>query len=88
MQISLHVLLWPIYCCFLLFSYVHTKVDMKFLDCSPSQQPGYIDEADLFYNNPQSWLDGTFKNREESMPSYLVFFDVLFKVSFNCKRNF
>ncbi|XP_028399232.1 GPI mannosyltransferase 3-like [Dendronephthya gigantea] len=61
------------------YSYMHSKVDMRFLDCSPNQQPGYIDEADLFYNNPQSWLDVTFKNRKELLPSHLVFFDVLFK---------
>ena len=61
---------------------------MRFLDCTPSKQPGYIDEADRFYKNPQSWLSETFNKERENLPSHLIFFDVLLKVSFDCQKNF
>jgi hypothetical protein len=67
------------------FSYIHKKVEMRFLDCSPSEQPGYIDEADRFYKNPQKWLNETF-NKKQDLPSHIIFFDVLFKVSFDCQK--
>ena len=54
---------------------------MRFLDCSPSMQPGYIDEADRFYENPRNWLNETFDKEQENLPSHLVLFDVLVKVS-------
>ena len=53
---------------------------MRFLDCTPNQQAGYVDEADRFYKNPQRWLNGTF-NKNKNFPSYLIFFDVLVRVS-------
>lgn len=57
---------------------------MKFLDCSPNDQSGYIDEADRFYRNPQNWLNETLNKKKEKLPSHLVFFNVLLKVSFDC----
>ena len=59
---------------------------MRFLDCTPSKQPGYIDEADRFYKNPQNWLDKTCTKKQGNLPSYLIFFDVLLQVSFKCKK--
>ena len=56
------------------------KVEMRFLDCTPSMQPGYIDEADRFYENPELWLYETFNKKQEDLPSHLIFFDVLHKV--------
>ena len=59
---------------------------MRFLDCAPSKQPGYIDEADRFYKHPQNWLNKTFTKNQGNLPSHLIFFDVLFQVSFKCKK--
>ena len=66
---------------------MHKKIEMKFLDCSPSEQPGYVDEADLFYKNPSSWLNEMF-NKKKAPPSHIVFFDVLLKVCFQFKLLF
>lgn len=52
---------------------------MRFLDCSPNSKPGYVDEADLFYENPQMWLDENYS--EDQTPSNILLFDVLFKVN-------
>lgn len=65
------------------FSYIHKKIDMKFLDCTPNTKPGYIDEADQFYKNPMKWLNENYKGEQETyhLPSHIVLFNVLLKVS-------
>ena len=56
---------------------------MKFLDCSPSTDVGYVDEADQFYNNPMKWLNKRYNNLQNasSLPTHVVLFDVLLNVS-------
>ena len=60
---------------------------MTFLDCTPSKQSGYVDEADQFFKNPKKWLNGSFKKKQENLPSHLIFFDILFQVCIECKRK-
>ncbi|KAJ7154461.1 hypothetical protein O6H91_03G044600 [Diphasiastrum complanatum] len=63
------------------YSTLHKNVSMRFLDCSPSEQEGYIDEADRFMSNPVAFLSaiyGEYKNISSiSRPSHLVLFDSL-----------
>lgn len=60
-----------------LYSHVHVNASLQFLKCPPnlSRIENYIDEADMFYQQPNAWLE---KNIE-APPNYLVFFDVLAK---------
>jgi len=58
-----------------LYSHVHVNATLEFLKCPPnlSGTENYVDEADVFYQQPSTWLE---KN-VETPPTYLVFFDVL-----------
>ncbi|NWU93974.1 PIGB mannosyltransferase, partial [Upupa epops] len=60
------------------YSHVHCPLKMRFLQCPPdlTGNKSYIDEADMFYSNPLSWLNKEFYN-ETLLPSHLIFFDVL-----------
>ncbi|XP_061622156.1 GPI mannosyltransferase 3-like isoform X2 [Phyllopteryx taeniolatus] len=61
------------------YSHVHCPLKMRFLECPPNLgQPGYVDEADRFYNDPLLWLRTSFPN-VQSRPTHLVLFDVLEK---------
>ncbi|XP_068693820.1 GPI mannosyltransferase 3-like isoform X2 [Montipora foliosa] len=42
------------------YSYVHRNISMRILECPPSGEEGYVDEADQFYLNPSSWLQKEF----------------------------
>ena len=56
-------------------SHVHVNATLQFLKCPPNLSgiENYVDEADMFYQQPSTWLE---KNID-SPPTYLVFFDVL-----------
>lgn len=45
-------------------------------------QPGYVDEADRFYSNPQDWINESFGQELNNLPSHMILFDILVKVSF------
>ncbi|PFX22760.1 GPI mannosyltransferase 3 [Stylophora pistillata] len=68
------------------YSFVHRNISMRFLECPPSAEPGYIDEADQFYRHPTSWLSEQFRDHRipsghqgepHHLPSHLVLFNVL-----------
>ncbi|KAG0553836.1 hypothetical protein KC19_12G042800 [Ceratodon purpureus] len=62
------------------YSSLHTNIPMRFLDCSPSDEPGYVDEADRFQAHPVSFLYAMFNGRgAEALPSHIVLFDSLEK---------
>lgn len=54
---------------------------MRFLQCPPdlTGESQYLDEADMFYLNPLSWLQQEFRSNA-SLPTHLVTFSVLEKV--------
>ncbi|XP_035011507.1 GPI mannosyltransferase 3 [Hippoglossus stenolepis] len=61
------------------YSHVHCPINMRFLECPPDLgEDGYVDEADRFYDNPLHWLRTSFPYKS-SLPTHLVFFDVLEK---------
>lgn len=55
---------------------------MDFLTCEPplniAQKQNYLDEADIFYQNPSVWLKEKYKNEETALPTHLVMFNVLY----------
>ncbi|XP_034536330.1 GPI mannosyltransferase 3 [Notolabrus celidotus] len=60
-----------------LYSHVHCPINMRFLECPPDLgEEGYIDEADIFYDDPLHWLRTSFPYKS-SLPTHLVLFDVL-----------
>ncbi|XP_035299697.1 GPI mannosyltransferase 3 isoform X4 [Cricetulus griseus] len=62
------------------YSHVHCPLSMRFLQCPPdlTGKTQYLDEADMFYLNPLSWLQQEFRSNA-SLPTYLVTFSVLEK---------
>lgn len=60
------------------YSYVHCPIKMHFLECPPdlSGNNTYIDEADLFFKEPLTWLNIRF-SAQASLPTHLVIFNVL-----------
>ncbi|XP_053222135.1 GPI mannosyltransferase 3 isoform X2 [Podarcis raffonei] len=60
------------------YSHVHCPLPLRFLQCPPdlTGRANYLDEADLFYADPLSWLSETFSN-VTLLPTHLVFFSVL-----------
>lgn len=61
------------------YSHVHCPMKMRFLECPPDLgEEGYFDEAEGFYHAPLLWLKTSFPHAS-SLPSHLVFFDVLEK---------
>ncbi|XP_028811554.1 GPI alpha-1,2-mannosyltransferase 3 isoform X1 [Denticeps clupeoides] len=60
------------------FSHIHCPLKMRFLECPPdlTGDMNYVDEADAFYTDPGRWLARTYPYKE-SLPSHIVFFDVL-----------
>ncbi|KAF6132073.1 phosphatidylinositol glycan anchor biosynthesis class B [Phyllostomus discolor] len=61
-----------------LYSHVHYPLPMRFLQCPPdlTGKSQYLDEADLFYQNPLSWLYEEFHNNS-TLPTYLIIFSIL-----------
>uniref|UniRef100_A0A8C9SPW7 Mannosyltransferase n=1 Tax=Scleropages formosus TaxID=113540 RepID=A0A8C9SPW7_SCLFO len=62
------------------YSHIHCPIKMQFLECPPNLNgnKSYVDEAELFFIDPKHWLESTF-TQQVSLPSHLVFFDVLEK---------
>lgn len=62
-----------------LFSYLHRNVSMRFLTCEPnlSKEKNYVDEADIFYNDPLGWLKEEYHRKRIPPPSHIVYFDKL-----------
>uniref|UniRef100_A0A1A8PRD7 Mannosyltransferase n=1 Tax=Nothobranchius rachovii TaxID=451742 RepID=A0A1A8PRD7_9TELE len=61
------------------YSHVHCPLKMRFLECPPDLgEEGYADEADRFYDDPLLWLRTSFPYKS-SLPTHLVFFNVLEK---------
>lgn len=62
------------------YSSLHKDIPMRFLDCSPSDKPGYVDEADQFKAHPLSFLYSMFSSLNlEVLPSHIVLFDSMEK---------
>lgn len=65
-----------------LYSHLHVNVPTRFLTCVPDLQtvpdPGYVDEADLFYADHVAWLAKEFpETKPDLLYSHIVHFDVL-----------
>ncbi|ELK29309.1 GPI mannosyltransferase 3 [Myotis davidii] len=89
-RILLVTVLWTL----LVYSHVHHPLPMRFLQCPPdlTGKSQYLDEADVFYQNPLSWLYKEFHNNS-TLPTYLIIFNVLeeeisaFLISRNYERT-
>lgn len=55
------------------YSTLHRNLPMRFLDCSPSEEKGNLDESDRFMMDPVSFASAFAKNW--STPSHIVLFD-------------
>ncbi|XP_014782625.1 GPI mannosyltransferase 3, partial [Octopus bimaculoides] len=62
------------------YSHIHRRVPMRFLTCEPnlSQTDHYVDEADLFFNDPLKWLDKeynmTTSKKADTLPTHFVYY--------------
>ena len=56
------------------YSHIHRNITMGFWDCSPSDEPGYIDQADQFFQNPTSYLSEYYERNENILPNYFILF--------------
>ncbi|KAJ8914945.1 hypothetical protein NQ315_002468 [Exocentrus adspersus] len=61
-----------------MYSHLHVNVTTRYLTCLPNLNSieNYIDEADLFYNDPSQWLRLNFPVNG-TLPSHVICFDVL-----------
>ncbi|KAG6541769.1 hypothetical protein Mapa_016781 [Marchantia paleacea] len=57
------------------YSSLHKNISMRFLDCSPSDQADYIDEADRFKIQPTEFLTTMFSYENLQLPSHIVLYD-------------
>eukprot|EP00250_Pteridium_aquilinum_P023112 c26218_g1_i1 orf=91-1770(+) len=58
------------------YSFLHVNVTMRFFDCSPSDELGYVDESDRFLAEPATFLHSFFKDTVQ-LPSHFVLYDSL-----------
>ncbi|CAD5115662.1 DgyrCDS4617 [Dimorphilus gyrociliatus] len=68
------------------YSYMHRNISMRFLTCEPNLTgiSNYTDEAEIFYQNPISWISENLNTTEnEHMPTHLIMFSTLERVIFN-----
>lgn len=63
---------------------VYKEVDAWALTCEPpvglgeEEKAKYVDEADVFYNDPVAWLSGNVgRGKARAWPDYLLFFGQL-----------
>ncbi|CAI9108412.1 OLC1v1007995C1 [Oldenlandia corymbosa var. corymbosa] len=70
------------------YSTLHHKIPMRFLDCTPSEEKGMLDESDKFLMDPVGFTTELAKNW--SMPSHIVVFDTQEKLlrDFLVSHNF
>lgn len=62
------------------YSHVHHNVSLRFLTCEPNfdKKQNYVDEADLFYNEPMKWIRSHLPVHPRSaLPTHVVLFDIL-----------
>ncbi|KAJ9576489.1 hypothetical protein L9F63_006702 [Diploptera punctata] len=61
-----------------LYSYLHSPMEIKFLTCEPdfTGKEQYLDEADVFFKNPEKWLIENF-NKYENI-THIVMYDTLY----------
>ncbi|XP_013406843.1 GPI mannosyltransferase 3 [Lingula anatina] len=61
------------------YSYIHGNVTLNFLTCEPNLQniPNYLDEADIFYQNPKEWWKTEYLDKNSSLPTHVVMFSEL-----------
>ncbi|XP_028775416.1 GPI mannosyltransferase 3 isoform X2 [Neltuma alba] len=55
------------------YSVLHSNLPMQFLDCSPSEEEGVLDESDRFLMDPLAFVSEYAKNW--SPPSHIVLYD-------------
>ncbi|KAK6127023.1 hypothetical protein DH2020_039239 [Rehmannia glutinosa] len=55
------------------YSTLHQNIPMHFLDCTPSEEKGILDESDRFLNDPFGFV--TTLARNWTLPSHIVLFD-------------
>ncbi|XP_072968817.1 mannosyltransferase APTG1 [Typha angustifolia] len=55
------------------YSTLHCNLPMRFLDCTPSDSKGILDESDRFMMNPVNFTNNILRNL--SLPSHIVLFD-------------
>mmetsp|Transcript_43448 Transcript_43448/g.82910 ORF Transcript_43448/g.82910 Transcript_43448/m.82910 type:complete len:586 (-) Transcript_43448:188-1945(-) len=54
-------------------THIHRPVPMRFLDCTPPAQAGDMDESDVFFSNPASFLESSYFAKDQDMlPSHIV----------------
>lgn len=63
-----------------LYSHLHSNVATRFLTCEPNLDgaSNYTDEADVFFGNPQKWLEDSYTSKHgNKLPSHVIMYDVL-----------
>ncbi|KAK2399598.1 Alg9 mannosyltransferase family [Trifolium repens] len=55
------------------YSMLHHNLPMRFLDCTPSEERGVVDESDRYMMDPVSFM--SIYAKERSHPSHIVLFD-------------
>lgn len=63
-----------------LYSHLHLNITTRILTCEPNlyNMPNYYDEADIFYKNPNKWLEELYMSESKiKLPTQIVMFDVL-----------
>ncbi|KAK6151508.1 hypothetical protein DH2020_014143 [Rehmannia glutinosa] len=55
------------------YSTLHQNIPMRFLDCTPSEEKGILDESDRFLNDPFRFVTRLASNW--TLPSHIVLFD-------------
>lgn len=63
-----------------LYSHLHSNVTTRFLTCEPNLHgmSNYTDEADVFFENPQKWLEDSYTSKHNTkLPSHVIMYDVL-----------
>jgi len=76
-----------------LYSHLHSNITTRILTCEPnlSGTSGYIDEADIFFENPIKWLEESYTyESNNNLPTHIVMFNLLSKKlqTFLTKRQY
>ncbi|KAA0715260.1 GPI mannosyltransferase 3 [Triplophysa tibetana] len=63
-----------------LYSHLHCPLKLRFLECPPdlTGNKEYVDEAEMFFSDPLSWMRRSFSS-QEMLPTHVVMFDCLEK---------
>lgn len=65
-----------------LYSHLHSNITTRILTCEPNLNgtSDYIDEADIFFENPIKWLEESYTSvSNNNLPTHIVMFNVLSK---------